>query len=82
MRAAILRLHPVCAACRCAPSTIADHIINHAECLRRGVNPDTIINGQGMCVPCHDRKTKAERIAAIKAQPRSRRSPEPHPGLR
>jgi 5-methylcytosine-specific restriction protein A len=81
MRTAILRMYPVCVACGRAPSTVADHVVNHAECIRRGINPDTIANGQGMCSPCHDVKTKAEARAGRARQPRERRPPEKHPGL-
>ena len=74
MRRRILQRDPTCRCpgCdRCTPtgctraSTIADHIVNHAECVRRGVEPDTLANGQGLCAACHDVKTAAERAAGI-----------------
>ena len=82
MRAQILHLFPVCVACGLAPSTVADHILSHADCIRAGIHPDTISNGQGMCAPCHAVKTKAEARAGRARQPRAKRSPEQHPGLR
>jgi 5-methylcytosine-specific restriction enzyme A len=81
MRTAILRLYPVCCACGRARSTVADHIISHADCIRAGINPDTISNGQGLCGTCHDVKTKAEARAGRARQPRAKRPPEKHPGL-
>lgn len=60
MRQAILARDPICRACGQRPATEADHIINHAECTRRGINPDTLDNGQGLCRGCHWTKTKRE----------------------
>ena len=85
MRQTILRRDPTCQCSGCphcgghcaARSTIADHKISHAECLRRDIEPDTIDNGQGLCVPCHDHKTKTERQAGIRRL-RPRRTPR-HP---
>lgn len=81
MRAQILRRNPICVACGRARSTVADHIVSHADCIRAGINPDTISNGQGLCAPCHHIKTKGERLAGIARQPRAKRPPEKHPGL-
>lgn len=58
-----------------ARSTIADHVVPVA----RG-GPDTMANGQGLCGPCHDVKTRAE-IAEGRALKSRRRRPDPHPGL-
>ena len=53
----------------------ADHILN----VKRG-GDDSIDNGQTLCVPCHEVKTKTE--AAEGRRRRSRRRPERrHPGL-
>lgn len=60
MRRAILDRDPTCRACGTSASTEADHIISHAECLRRGIEPDTLDNGQGLCRSCHWAKTKRE----------------------
>ena len=56
-RAAILRRDPVCKSCGRAPSTVADHI----RPLSWGGDWSED-NGQGLCKPCHDRKTMTERI--------------------
>jgi 5-methylcytosine-specific restriction protein A len=86
VRAEILRRDPVCVCTgwcgrhpgRCtAPSSIADHIVPHAE-----HGTDDLSNGQGLCSPCHDVKTRAE-IARGKfrvSKAAARRDPEPHPG--
>jgi 5-methylcytosine-specific restriction enzyme A len=57
-RAAFLARHPLCAACRAkgrvVPATVVDHLVPH-----RG-NPERFwneANWQGLCKPCHDRKT-------------------------
>lgn len=76
MKAAILRRDPVCKICHERPSVIADHRQPVAE-----GGPDLMINGQGLCVPCHDRKTEAEK-ARGRARASGKRKPEPHPGYR
>lgn len=78
MRRAILRRDPVCVACGVAASTVADHVRSHAECLRAGIEPDTLDNGQGMCATCHDLKTRREQRIGLNAW---RRPTEKHPGL-
>ena len=88
-RRRILARYPVCCCrgCpRCAtltrcsrPSTEADHRTPVAE---GGTHDET--NGQGLCSPCHDHKTKAEadrgraRRRARGRRPDDRR----HPGIR
>lgn len=59
MRARTPRRDPICVECHARPSTIADPIIPVAE-----GGTDTIDNGQGMCEPCHDTKSKKERERA------------------
>lgn len=81
-RQRILRQDPWCTCAGCSHhsgpcvdrSTIADHIVPKAE-----GGTDDLTNGQGLCAPCHDHKTRteADRGRARKAR---RRSPEPHPG--
>lgn len=77
-RVRILRRDPVCVACGVRPSTIADHVIPVAE-----GGTDDEENGAGMCVPCHDVKTKQE-IARGRARMPKRQRPntEPHPGIK
>ena len=59
---------------RCpAPATVADHIVPHAE-----GGPDTLANGQALCDPHHDAKTRTEQ-ARGRARRSARRAPEPHP---
>lgn len=85
-RLAILRRDPTCRCAGCPhctpngcnrPSTIADHILNHAACQRAGIDPDTLDNGQGLCGGCHDVKTRAEQVAG-RARLKPRRTPR-HP---
>ena len=86
MRKAILRRHPTCQCSGCnhcgtgcdQRSTIADHITNWAQCQRRGIPPHTLSNGQGMCSPCHDRKTWLEQRAGRQLSSRHRPQEE-HP---
>lgn len=80
LRERILRRDPICRACGVNPSTIADHIKPHAECVRDGQDPDTITNGQGLCEDCHAAKTQEERERGQQRR-RRQRPPEPHPGL-
>jgi len=51
-RRLVLARHPVCVICERAPATVADHIDGNPE------NND-MHNMQGLCVPCHGRKTAA-----------------------
>ncbi|MEU6641249.1 HNH endonuclease signature motif containing protein [Saccharomonospora sp. NPDC046836] len=80
VRARILKRDPICRACGVRPSTIADHIVPVAE---GGTDDET--NGQGLCSPCHDPKSAAERARGLQRwnerRPRQRRDPEPHPGV-
>ena len=70
MRTAILKRDRTCRCTGCQActssgcdqrATEADHITNHATCLRAGVDPDTMGNGQGLCSSCHAVKTQRER---------------------
>ena len=51
-RAAVLARDPICKDCGKAPSTEADHITP----LSQG-GGWSLANGQGLCKPCHSRKT-------------------------
>jgi len=62
------------------PSAEADHIVPAAE-----GGTDSIDNGQGLCLDCHERKTQAERARGLAryqaVRPRQSRRPESHPGV-
>lgn len=77
IRARILARDPICTLCGVRPSTHCDHI--HAK-----TDDHTDAGLQGVCGPCHDRKSSAEGNAAQRANPRPGRTrpPEQHPGLR
>lgn len=51
----ILSRHPICCSCQEAPSAHADHITP----LKQG-GDYSLENGQGLCHPCHNRKTSKE----------------------
>ena len=74
-RRRILNRDRTCRHCRKHPATIADHIVPVAE-----GGTDDERNGQGLCAPCHDVKTKAERLRGL-ARVAPRRPTERHPGL-
>jgi 5-methylcytosine-specific restriction protein A len=57
LRAAILRRDPVCVACNRNPANECDHITPHKGDARLFWNP---ANLQGLCKPCHSRKTATE----------------------
>lgn len=79
-RRRILDRHPICNHCGLEPSTVADHIIPHAE-----GGTDDEHNGQGLCQGCHDIKTQQERTRGLHrasaARPTRSRTAERHPGL-
>jgi 5-methylcytosine-specific restriction protein A len=52
----ILARNPICCSCREAPSAHADHIMP----LKQG-GDYSLENGQGLCHPCHNRKTAQEK---------------------
>lgn len=75
IRARIIARDPICVLCGVRPSTHCDHKVAKAD--------DHTDEGlQGVCGPCHDRKSSAEGNAARGPRPGRRRPPEPHPGLR
>ena len=55
LRAFVLKRHPVCKGCDRAPATEVDHIVPKAQ-----GGGDEAENLQGLCKPCHSRKTFAE----------------------
>ena len=54
-RAAVLARDPICVSCGQAPSAEADHIVPFSH-----GGSGSLANGQGLCKPCHSRKTKLE----------------------
>lgn len=70
IRAQVLRRDPTCVHCHNAPATDADHIGDP--------NHHGLSNLQGLCHPCHQTKTNADREAA---RPRRQRPAEQHPGM-
>lgn len=85
VRRRILRRDPTCRCTGCrhhngpcaSPSTIADHIVPKAE---GGSDQET--NGQGLCAPCHDEKTRAEAARGRARRSRKRPTTTKHPGFR
>lgn len=77
IRDQILAEEPVCRACLRRPATEADHVVPTAF----GGGNDRA-NGQGLCEPCHARKTKLEQAEGQRRRAaRGRMEGEPHPGL-
>jgi 5-methylcytosine-specific restriction endonuclease McrA len=74
LRAETLAKHPVCGLCGGRPSTHCDHI---------QAKTDDHKQLQGVCEPCHLRKSSAEGNAAQRANPKPgrKRPSERHPGL-
>lgn len=59
MRALVLRLHPLCVHCELRGIVRAATRVDHIVALVNG-GEDTIDNMQGLCVECHDAKTRAD----------------------
>jgi 5-methylcytosine-specific restriction protein A len=57
-RLAFLRAHPLCRLCEekglCEPARVVDHVVPHKG--DRALFEDDL-NLQGLCIPCHNRKT-------------------------
>lgn len=86
LRDLVLREEPICGCPGCAectpagcgrPSTDDDHLVP----LSQGGSDDRSNHG-GKCHPCHELKSKAERLAGIRNRIGAKRPPERHPGLR
>lgn len=75
IRARTLERDPICVLCGTRPSTHCDHI--HAK---TDDHSDTGL--QGVCGPCHDKKSSREGNTAPRDKPGRTRPPEQHPGLR
>jgi len=56
LRLVVLKRDPVCRACGREASTDVDHILP-----KRAGGPDSLENLQGLCGPCHSRKTASGR---------------------
>lgn len=81
VKRAILKRDRWCAQCGERASTQADHIKPIAE---GGAN--TLDNGQGLCDPCHDAKTRREaqrgyRRWNTERRPTNKHPSEQHPGI-
>ena len=59
LRRRVLFEQPICAHCNNALATDADHI----QPIHHGGNPYARTNIQGLCHPCHSRKTRQEQQA-------------------
>jgi len=59
-RAQVLAEEPLCRKCLEAGLSVATDVIDHITPLSRG-GSDERSNKQGLCTPCHDAKSKAER---------------------
>ncbi len=61
LRARWFSLHPLCVACEVAGRVSAARELDHIVPLWKG-GTDTDPNRQGLCIPCHAAKTRAELI--------------------
>jgi 5-methylcytosine-specific restriction protein A len=61
-RAQVLAEEPLCRACLEAGRTTASTRVDHIKPLSEG-GTDERSNKQGLCIPCHDKKSVAERTA-------------------
>lgn len=62
-REQILREEPICRECERNDHVTASAVVDHIVPLSEG-GSDARTNKQGLCVPCHDAKSKAERARA------------------
>ena len=60
VRAAFLREHPLCVACKGAGLVVAAKVADHIRPLKDGGERFDWVNLQGLCVSCHNRKTARE----------------------
>ena len=59
-RARWLETHPLCVHCEAADKVTASVTVDHIKPLWDGGADDYETNGQSLCRPCHDVKSKAE----------------------
>lgn len=62
-RAAVLKEEPLCRECLARGLSVASVVVDHIRPLAWG-GTDTRANKQGLCKPCHDAKSAAERAEA------------------
>ncbi|AOH85736.1 hypothetical protein AWL63_19090 [Sphingomonas panacis] len=67
-RAQVLAEEPLCRACLELGRTTASTRVDHIKPLSEGGTDDRS-NKQGLCIPCHDAKSAAERTAARRDRP-------------
>lgn len=80
-RACFTRDHFTCRRCGFIGEGRGDLHADHGIPVHRG-GTDDLVNLVTLCVPCHDKKSKAENSALAKARAARRRLPErKHPGL-
>ena len=60
VRAAFLREHPLCVACKATGLVVAAKVADHIRPLKDGGERFDWVNLQGLCVSCHNRKTARE----------------------
>ena len=60
VRAAFLREHPLCVACKATDRVVAAKVADHIRPLKDGGERFDWVNLQGLCVSCHNRKTARE----------------------
>ena len=59
-RARWLAIHPLCVKCEEEGKTTAGHVVDHIIPIWKGGRDDYETNGQTLCNPHHDAKSKAE----------------------
>ena len=62
LRAAVLDAQPLCVRCLAAGRTVAAREVDHVLPVHRG-GTDAPANLQGLCVDCHERKSRGEGAA-------------------
>lgn len=66
-RAQVLAEEPLCRVCLAAGKTSPSEMVDHIKPLSEG-GSDERANKQGLCHPCHDAKSAAERAAGARAR--------------
>ena len=66
LRKIVLARDPICVSCKAAPSTEVDHITPRPPAQHAA--DVTVEELQGLCKPCHSRKTRAEQAAAASGE--------------
>jgi 5-methylcytosine-specific restriction protein A len=63
VRASVLRNNPLCVACEASGGLVAAQVVDHVVPIKDGGERFDAANLQPLCVPCHNRKTAAERAS-------------------